>query len=74
MVFLADEPRSAGFWGGIALGRIVLIPFNIWVGERNVIFLYILLCLALEMVVWFARDLIANGKCRCEVGNQGVFS
>lgn len=52
----------SGFWGGIALGRLVLPRFNNWFGERNVVFLYILLALGLEMVIWFAHQLIANGQ------------
>ena len=51
----------SGFWGGIALGRLVLPRFNNWFGERNVVFLYICIALGLEMVIWFAKQLIAGG-------------
>ncbi|KAK9899797.1 MFS general substrate transporter [Cystobasidium minutum MCA 4210] len=74
--FLLDErdgPVSAGyvssgFWGGITLGRVLLPSFNVWVGERNVVFLYIGLALALEFIIWFVKDLIGNAVAVSLVG------
>lgn len=60
--------RSSGFWGGITLGRLLLPSFNVFVGERNVVFLYIALALALEFVIWFVKDLISNAVAVSLVG------
>lgn len=40
---------ASGFWAGIALGRAVLTPVNMWVGERRVIWLYLFLATCLEV-------------------------
>lgn len=60
--------RRSGFWGGITLGRVLLPSFNVWFGERNVVFLYIALALGLEFVVWFVKDLIGNAVAVSLVG------
>lgn len=39
-----------------------------WIGEKNVVFLYLLVTLALEMVIWFADQLIANSVAVALVG------
>ncbi|CAD6574943.1 MAG: hypothetical protein CYPHOPRED_005534 [Cyphobasidiales sp. Tagirdzhanova-0007] len=59
---------ASGFWAGIALSRALLPRFNLFVGERNVIFLYIGLALALEFLIWFLPNLIANGVAFSLVG------
>lgn len=46
------------------VGRLVLPRFNVWFGERNVVFLYLGLAIALEFVIWFVKNLISNGKRR----------
>ncbi|KDQ09340.1 hypothetical protein BOTBODRAFT_37098 [Botryobasidium botryosum FD-172 SS1] len=51
---------SSGFFGGLMLGRIVLIWVTRMIGERRVIYLYIVLCIALEITVWFVPSLIEN--------------
>ncbi|GAA6011802.1 hypothetical protein JCM10207_004249 [Rhodosporidiobolus poonsookiae] len=51
---------ASGFWLGLMLGRILLIPLNARLGEQNVIYLYTGLALALEFSVWFARNLVGN--------------
>jgi hypothetical protein len=33
---------------------------NVWVGERNVLFGYALLAIALELTVWFTYNLIVS--------------
>lgn len=53
---------ASGFWGGIALSRVLLPRFNLWVGEKRVIFIYIALALGLEISIWVWRSMIANGE------------
>ncbi|KAE8355479.1 major facilitator superfamily domain-containing protein [Aspergillus coremiiformis] len=50
----------AGFYGGGFLGRLVLAePTYRW-GERRMIFIYILLCVGLELVFWLVPDIITE--------------
>ncbi|KAA1472078.1 MFS general substrate transporter [Dentipellis sp. KUC8613] len=49
---------SAGFFGGLMLGRVALLWLNKVIGERLVIFLYVLLAIGLELVIWLVPSLI----------------
>ncbi|KAJ2915493.1 hypothetical protein MD484_g4897, partial [Candolleomyces efflorescens] len=51
---------SSGFFGGLSLGRVILLPVNKLVGERRVLFIYAALAFGLEFVVWFVPSLIGN--------------
>ncbi|KDQ09339.1 hypothetical protein BOTBODRAFT_37096 [Botryobasidium botryosum FD-172 SS1] len=51
---------ASGFFGGLMLGRIVLIWVTRKVGARQVVYMYIALCIALEITVWFVPSLIEN--------------
>jgi len=51
---------SSGFFGGLMLGRVILIWVTRKIGERRVIYLYTVLCIALEITVWFVPSLIEN--------------
>ncbi|KAA8648091.1 putative MFS transporter [Aspergillus tanneri] len=42
----------AGFYGGAFIGRLVLAEPTYRLGERRMIIVYVLLCLALELVFW----------------------
>ena len=42
----------AGFYGGGFLGRLILAEPTYRLGERRMIFIYVLLCLGLELVFW----------------------
>ncbi|KAF7350828.1 MFS domain-containing protein [Mycena sanguinolenta] len=59
---------SAGFFGGLTLGRIVLLPLNKMIGERRVVYVYGLLALALELVIWLVPSLIGGAVCVAIVG------
>lgn len=50
-----------GFYGGIALGRLVLAEPTHRLGERRMIFAYTLVCLALQIVFWRVDNIIASG-------------
>lgn len=75
VTFLQNERQGSvqsgnavsGFWGGIALGRLLLPAFNVWVGERRVIFPYTAAAIALELWILLHRDLVSNGESRLQV-------
>ncbi|KAG2009701.1 MFS transporter [Coprinopsis cinerea AmutBmut pab1-1] len=52
---------ATGYFGALAVGRVILLPVNALVGERWVVYLYGLLTLGLEFVVWFVPSLVGNG-------------
>ncbi|KAL2810354.1 putative MFS transporter [Aspergillus granulosus] len=49
---------AAGFSGGGLLGRLILAEPTHRFGERRMIFLYVLLCVALELVFWLVPHII----------------
>ncbi|KAI9567524.1 major facilitator superfamily domain-containing protein [Boletus coccyginus] len=51
---------SSGFLGGLMTGRVALLWLNRKVGERRVLFIYALLAVGLELVVWFVPSLIGG--------------
>ncbi|KAH9899244.1 MFS general substrate transporter [Cubamyces lactineus] len=58
----------SGLFGGLMIGRVALLPFSKLVGERRVIFLYILLVMALEFVVWFVRSQVGDALAVAFIG------
>ncbi|KAL5361199.1 major facilitator superfamily domain-containing protein [Aspergillus floccosus] len=48
----------AGFYGGGFLGRLLLAEPTYRLGERRMIFIYVLLCLGLELVFWLVPNII----------------
>ncbi|KAJ3802232.1 MFS general substrate transporter [Lentinula aff. detonsa] len=59
---------ASGFWGGILVGRIILIPLNSWLGDRLVMLIYIFLAIGLELIVWLVPSLIGNAVAVSLVG------
>ncbi|PCH42939.1 MFS general substrate transporter [Wolfiporia cocos MD-104 SS10] len=57
-----------GFFGGLMLGRIALLWLNKAVGERTILFIYILLAVGLELVMWLVPSLIGNAVAIAFVG------
>ncbi|KAJ7478671.1 major facilitator superfamily domain-containing protein [Mycena galericulata] len=51
---------SAGFFGGLTLGCIVLLPLNKKIGERRAVYLYGLIAIVLELVIWFVPSLVGG--------------
>lgn len=51
---------SSGFFGGLALGRVLLLWVNQKVGERRALFIYALLAIGLEVVVWTVPSLVGD--------------
>ncbi|CAA7269995.1 unnamed protein product [Cyclocybe aegerita] len=59
---------SSGFFGGLTIGRVALLWVNKKVGERRVLFIYSVLCIALEITIWFVPSLIQNAVAVSIVG------
>ncbi|PKS08574.1 hypothetical protein jhhlp_004960 [Lomentospora prolificans] len=51
---------ASGFWGGLAVGRIILADITNKLGERRMIFAYILIGLIMQLMFWFIPDVVAN--------------
>ncbi|KAF7360330.1 MFS domain-containing protein [Mycena venus] len=51
---------SSGFFGGIMVGRLALLWLNKKIGEQRVLYLYAVLAIGLEFVVWFVPSLIGG--------------
>lgn len=51
---------SSGFFGGLALGRIVLMWLNKLIGEHRIMYFYALAAIGLEITVWFVPSLVGN--------------
>ncbi|KAG0699326.1 MFS general substrate transporter [Suillus ampliporus] len=52
---------SSGFFGGLMIGRVGLLWVNKKVGERRVLFIYAVLAIGLELIVWLVPSLIGGG-------------
>ncbi|TFL07867.1 MFS general substrate transporter [Pterulicium gracile] len=59
---------SSGFWGGLAVGRIALLWVNKKIGEHRVIYLYSLLTIGLQIIIWFVPSLIGGALAVSFVG------
>ncbi|KAF7316223.1 MFS domain-containing protein [Mycena indigotica] len=59
---------SAGFFGGLMTGRIALLWLNQKIGERRVIYVYSLLAIAFELVVWLVPSLVGDAVAVSIVG------
>ncbi|TBU41013.1 MFS general substrate transporter [Dichomitus squalens] len=59
---------SSGYFGGLMLGRIALLPVSKFVGERRVVFVYICSVIGLELIVWLVPNLFSGAVCVSFVG------
>ncbi|OBZ67359.1 Bypass of stop codon protein 6 [Grifola frondosa] len=59
---------SSGFFGGLTLGRVGLLWVNQKIGERRVIFLYAILAIGFELVIWLVPSLIGGAVAVSFVG------
>ncbi|KIP01300.1 hypothetical protein PHLGIDRAFT_367247 [Phlebiopsis gigantea 11061_1 CR5-6] len=59
---------SSGFFGGLMLGRVCLLWVNQKLGERRAIYVYTVLAIALELVVWRVPSLIGGSVAVSLVG------
>jgi len=59
---------SSGFFGGLTVGRVGLLWFNSLVGERRAVFLYGILTMILELVIWKVPSLVGDAVAVSFVG------
>ncbi|KAF5363222.1 hypothetical protein D9758_008408 [Tetrapyrgos nigripes] len=48
---------SAGFFG---VGRVLLLPVNKWLGEERAIYVYLLICVGFQLIVWLVPSLLTG--------------
>ncbi|KAF2227083.1 major facilitator superfamily domain-containing protein [Elsinoe ampelina] len=51
---------TSGFWGGITLGRFVLVYIAGRIGERLSVYILIAGSIGLQLIVWFVPNIIGN--------------
>ncbi|KAM6510631.1 hypothetical protein FSOLCH5_011076 [Fusarium solani] len=51
---------ASGFWGGLMIGRILLADITHKLGDRRMVFIYILIGLGLQLVFWFVPDVTVD--------------
>ncbi|OCH87236.1 MFS general substrate transporter [Obba rivulosa] len=59
---------SSGFYAGLMLGRITLMWFSRKIGERNVMYLYALLAIQLDVTIWVVPSLTENAVAVAFIG------
>ncbi|OSC97784.1 MFS general substrate transporter [Trametes coccinea BRFM310] len=59
---------SSGFFGGLTLGRVGLLWVNKKVGPRRAVFIYAILAIGLELVIWLVPSLIGGAVAVSFVG------
>ncbi|KAL7424380.1 hypothetical protein Q5752_000062 [Cryptotrichosporon argae] len=74
--FIIDERRggantgyiTSGYFGGITVGRVVLIPVSEMIGGQNAIYVYSLIAIALEIVIWLTHSIVGNAVAFAFIG------
>lgn len=51
---------TSGYFGGITIGRVVLIPVTRMLGMSNAIYVYTLIGIALQVVIWTTKSIVGN--------------
>nr|GAT55002.1 predicted protein [Mycena chlorophos] len=51
---------SAGFFGGLMLGRLLLLPVNKLLGPNRAVYLYGALCIGLELIIWLVPSFLGS--------------
>ncbi|KAJ7190096.1 MFS general substrate transporter [Mycena pura] len=51
---------AAGYAGGVVLGRIALVRVNKLVGENRIVYIYTLIAIGLQLIVWLVPSLIGG--------------
>lgn len=51
---------ASGFWAGLTLGRLVLADVSHRLGERRMVFVYLILALIAQLIFTFVPNIIAN--------------
>ncbi|KAG2032534.1 MFS general substrate transporter [Suillus americanus] len=59
---------STGFFSGLMAGRVILLWFNEKIGERLALFIYAVLAIIFELIVWFVPSLVGDAVAVSIVG------
>ncbi|KAG1745200.1 MFS general substrate transporter [Suillus lakei] len=59
---------SSGFFGGLMVGRLVLLWANEKIGERLALLIYAVLAIILELIVWFVPSLVGDAVAVSVIG------
>ncbi|KAF9047600.1 MFS general substrate transporter [Panaeolus papilionaceus] len=59
---------ASGFFGGLTAGRVLLIWVNKKIGEVRVVYLYAIISLALQLVVWLVPIYAVDAVAVCLIG------
>nr|XP_018265730.1 uncharacterized protein I303_02102 [Kwoniella dejecticola CBS 10117]OBR87888.1 hypothetical protein I303_02102 [Kwoniella dejecticola CBS 10117] len=59
---------SSGYFGGLTVGRVVLIPVTKRLGNHLSIYIYSAFVLVLSIVIWFTHSIVGNAVCFSLVG------
>ncbi|KAG2156824.1 MFS general substrate transporter [Suillus bovinus] len=59
---------ASGFFGGLMIGRVALLWVNRKVGERLALFIYSVLAIIFELIVWFVPSLVGDAIAVSVVG------
>ncbi|WVW78707.1 hypothetical protein I302_100667 [Kwoniella bestiolae CBS 10118] len=59
---------TSGYFGGLTVGRVILIPVTKRLGNHTSIYVYSLFTLVLTIIIWFTHSIVANAVCFSLVG------
>ncbi|WRT64998.1 uncharacterized protein IL334_001939 [Kwoniella shivajii] len=59
---------TSGYFGGLTIGRIVLIPMTKKLGNFMAVYIYSMLTIVLLIIVWFTHTVIGNAVCYSLIG------
>lgn len=71
------DPEKVGYiatayWAGLTLGRVTLADITHRFGEQRMVFIYIVLALALQIMFWLIPNIIANAVMICLLGMSNL--
>ncbi|KAL2857308.1 putative MFS transporter [Aspergillus pseudoustus] len=59
---------ASAYWGGLTLGRVTLADITHRFGEKRMIFIYIVLAIALQLMFWLIPHIITDAIMICLLG------
>ncbi|ODN96385.1 hypothetical protein L198_04099 [Cryptococcus wingfieldii CBS 7118] len=59
---------SAGYFGGLTLGRVIFIPVSKRLGPHLSIWTYTIASIVLSLIIWFTHTIVGNAVCFALVG------
>ncbi|KAI0686005.1 MFS general substrate transporter [Cytidiella melzeri] len=59
---------ASGMYLGLAIGRILLPPLNMLLGERNAVFIYVAFAIVLECLAWLIPSFSSTAICTALIG------